>query len=185
MQVRCDCGAFQAELTDFPNHTPGRLMCYCSDCQRYLEKLGRQDLLDAYGGTEVIPVYPSEIRIIQGQEQLVCNQLSPDGIFRLSTRCCNSPVGNIRAKFPWFGILRNAYLAADPECLERLGPVRSRIYGRDAKGAPPFHISPKIGFKEMLTVLPFLVRGAFGGKSKNSPFFKADNVSPIVPPRLL
>ncbi len=185
MQVSCDCGAFQAELTHFPAHSPGRLMCYCSDCQRYLKKLGRQDLLDAYGGTEIIPVYPNEFRIIQGQEQLVCNQLRPEGLFRWSTRCCNSPVGNIRAKFPWLGILHSAYSAADPKSLERLGPVRSRIYGRDAKGAPPFHIADKIGFKDMLTVLPFLARGALGGKYKNSPFFTVDNASPIIPPRLL
>lgn len=185
MRVRCDCGAFQAELTHFPAHSAGRLVCYCSDCQRYLEKLGRPDLFDAYGGTEIIPVYPSEIRIIKGQEQLVCNQLSPDGLFRWSTRCCNSPIGNIQAKFPWFGILHSVYLAADPECLERLGPVRSRIYGRNAQGAPPFPISRKMGLEDMFKVLPFIARGVLGGKYKGSPFFRTDNVSPIARPRLL
>lgn len=185
MRISCDCGAFQAELTRFPDHTPGRLMCYCKDCQKFLEKLGRQDLLDAYGGTEIIPVYPSEIRIIQGQDQLVCNRLSPNGLFRWSTRCCNSPIGNTKAKLPWFGILHNAYRAADPAALDRLGPVRSRIYGRDAKGSPPFPIANKIGFKDTLTVLPFLARGMIGRKYKPSPFFADDHVSPIVPPRLL
>ncbi len=92
MHARCDCGAFEAELTHFPAHSPGRLMCYCDDCQRFLEKLGRPELLDAYGGTEVVPVYPCEIHIIRGREQLVCNQLSPKGLFRWSSRCCNSPL---------------------------------------------------------------------------------------------
>lgn len=185
MRISCDCGAFQAELTHFPAHSPGRLMCYCNDCQRYLEKLGRPELLDAYGGTEIIPVYPSEMRIIQGQEQLVCNQFSPKGLFRWSTRCCNSPVGNIRPKFPWFGILHSAYRAVDPGCLERLGPVRSRVFGRYASGEPPFPISNGLGFRDLLTVLPFLLRGKLGGKARNSPFLASDQISPIVPPRLL
>ena len=90
MRIQCDCGGFQAELTHFPAHSPGRLMCYCADCQRFLEKIERKDLLDAYGGTEVVPVYPSEIRILQGEDLLVCNRLSPQGLFRWSTRCCNS-----------------------------------------------------------------------------------------------
>ncbi|MFV0277258.1 MAG: DUF6151 family protein [Parahaliea sp.] len=183
MHIQCDCGAFQVELTHFPAHSPGRLMCYCDDCQRYLEKLGRQELLDTWGGTEVIPVYPSEMRIVQGREHLVCNQLSPRGLFRWSTRCCNSPVGNTRAKFPWFGIPHNAYRAADPDCLERLGPVRSRIFGRYATAEPPFPVSDGLGFRDALTVLPFLARGMIGGKYKNSPFLAADNVSPIVEPR--
>lgn len=185
MRIQCDCGAFQAELTHFPSHSPGRLMCYCADCQSFLEKIDRKDLLDAYGGTEVIPVYPNEIRILKGEDQLVCNRLSPQGLFRWSTCCCNSPVGNAQPKFPWFGILHNAYRAADPECLSRLGPVRSRIYGRDAKGEPPFPISRKLGFKDMLTVLPFLAKGFLGRKHKHSPFFNSDNVTPIVTPRLL
>ena len=185
MRIQCDCGGFQAELTHFPAHSPGRLMCYCADCQRFLEKIERKDLLDAYGGTEVVPVYPSEIRILQGEDLLVCNRLSPQGLFRWSTRCCNSPVGNGQPKFPWVGIFHSACRAADPGCLDRLGPVRSRIYGRDAKGAPPFPISRKIGFKDVLTVLPFVAKGFLTGKHRHSPFFQADNVTPIMPPRLL
>ncbi|MBM1813589.1 DUF6151 family protein [Pseudosulfitobacter pseudonitzschiae] len=185
MYISCDCGAFKAELTHFPAHTPGRLMCYCSDCQLYLKKLGRAELLDAFGGTEIIPVYPSEIRVTKGEEHLVCNRLSPEGLFRWSTGCCNSPVGNIQAKFPWFGILHNAYRAGDdPECLERLGSVRSRIYGRDAIGEPPFDISGKLGLKDALKVMPFLIRGFVGGKQKPSPFFK-EGWEPTVQPRLL
>ncbi|WBU59167.1 DUF6151 family protein [Paracoccus albus] len=185
MQIQCDCGAFKANLTNFPANSPGRLMCYCDDCQHYLEKIDREDLLDAYGGTEVIPVYPSEISIAQGREQLVCNQLSRKGLYRWSTRCCNSPIGNIKVGFPWLGIFHSAVRAANPDYAEKLGPVKSRISGRYAKGEPPFKIASKIGFKDMLTVLPFVVKGKLTGKHKNSPLFEADNSTPIVPPRQL
>jgi hypothetical protein len=59
MKIQCECGAFSATLNAFPKATPGRLVCYCDDCQSYLHHLGRADLLDANGGTEVIPAYPA------------------------------------------------------------------------------------------------------------------------------
>ncbi|MCQ0969680.1 DUF6151 family protein [Paracoccus sp. TK19116] len=185
MRISCDCGTFQAELTRFPDHTPGRLVCYCRDCQSFLNRLGRHDLLDDHGGTEVIPVYPSEIWIVSGVDQLQCNRLSPNGIYRWSVRCCNSPIGNMRAGIPWFGILHNAFHAADPNAPKRLGPVRARIYGRDAIGQPPFPISHKIGFRDMLAVLPFILKGRLAGKTKGSPFTQDDGITPIVEPRLL
>ena len=37
---------------------------------------------------------------------------------------------------------------------------------------PPFPISRKIGFKDMLTVRPFLAKGLIGGKHRYSPFSK-------------
>jgi hypothetical protein len=160
-------------------------MCYCSDCQRYLTKIDREDLLDANGGTEVIPVYPNEIRILQGEEHLVCNRLSPQGLFRWSTKCCNSPIGNTQPRFPWFGVFHSALRAADPDCLNRLGPVRMRVHGRDAKGEPPFPISPTLGFKAMLAVMPFVAKGFIGGKHRHSPFFQSDGLTPIAATRLL
>ena len=184
MMIQCDCGAFQAELTHFPAHTPGRLVCYCRDCQTYLERLGREDLLDSHGGTEIVPVYPAEIRITKGQDQLICDRITPKGPFRWSTRCCNSPIGNTRPGFPWAGLFHSVFRAADPAMLERLGPIRSRIQGRDARGNPSFPIAASIGFKDMLTVLPFLARGKIAGKHRNSPFFGPDHVTPIIPPRM-
>ena len=185
MEISCDCRAFRAELTHFPANSPGRLVCYCRDCQHYLDRLDRADLLDPNGGTEVIPVYPGEVRILAGKDQLICNRVTPKGPFRWSTRCCNSPIANTQAKLPWCGIFRSAYLASDPDCLEGLGPVRARIYGRDAKGEPPAPVSDKIGFREMLAVLPFVMKGKVGRKYRNSPFFQADEVTPIIAPRML
>lgn len=185
MKISCDCGSFTAELTHVPGHTPGRLVCYCRDCQSYLERLGRGDLLDPYGGTEVIPAYPSEVRFTSGTNQLVCNRLTADGLYRWSTRCCHSPIANTRPGFPWAGFLHNTLRAGDTDNLDRLGPVRSRIHGRDAKGQPPFRISDKIDLRDMLTVFPFLLKGKLGGKGKNSPFFKADGVTPIFAPHLI
>lgn len=178
MNIQCDCGKFKAELTGMPSHTPGRLACYCDDCQNFLIKIGRESILDAYGGTEIIPVYPSEFKILQGREFLKCNRLSQKGLNRWTTSCCNSPVGNTKANFPWVGIIHSAYRAADPQALESLGPIKSRIMGKYKKGNPPFEVSDKLKPKDALVVLPFILKGLILKKNKNSPFFDKDGKTP-------
>jgi hypothetical protein len=101
MQIQCECGAFRAQLLNFPRNTPGRLACYCDDCQTFAHHLNRVDLLDGAGGTEVIPVYPAEIQIDAGREVLKCLRLSSGGLYRWYASCCDTPVANVRPGFPW------------------------------------------------------------------------------------
>ncbi|PLX35922.1 MAG: hypothetical protein C0606_17700 [Hyphomicrobiales bacterium] len=185
MKVQCDCGRFQAELTHFPKHSPGRLVCYCDDCQTYLKALGREDLLDPYGGTEIVPVYPDEFKIVAGAEVLRCNRLSKRGLSRWSATCCNSPIANVRPKFPWVGILHNAYTVKAPDTLEKAGPIRSRIMGKFKRGTPPFEISEKIRLRDILVIAPFLLRGFLFKKHRVSPFFREDGVTPVCDPVIL
>ncbi len=183
MKISCDCGAFIAKLKAFPKHTPGRLVCYCDDCQAFVEKIQRADVLDAYGGTEEIPVYPKEIEIIQGIETLKCYRLTTKGTYRWATSCCNSPILNIKPGFPWAGTFYTTY--KDPAAPSALGDVKARIYGKYALAGAPFKISEKIAFKDMLVVMPFLVKGIILGMDKQSPFFGSDNKTPIVEPEIL
>ncbi len=185
MKISCDCGSFRANLISFPKNTPGRLVCYCRDCQVYAERLGRQDVLDGYGGTEVIPVYPKEIEILQGVDTLKCYRLTKNGTYRWATSCCNSPILNTRAEFPWAGILHTAYTSSEPNALSTLGEIRSRINGQHALDGAPFKISEKIKFKDMLVVMPFIIKGKILQMHKGSPFFEADNVTPICKPEIL
>lgn len=183
MQIQCECGQFRAQLANFPSNTPGRLACYCDDCQTFLHYLNRADLLDSSGGTEVIPVYPAEIKIIAGRDVMKCLRLSPDGLHRWYASCCNMPVTNTRPGFPWMGTVHRVFTVQDPGYLERtLGPIKSRIMGRFAQGTPPSGTAAKIDFKGFMTVLPFLAKGALTGKGKHSPFYEADGKTPIVAP---
>lgn len=186
MEIQCQCGQFRARLKAFPGNTPGRLVCYCDDCQRYLQHLGRSDLLDANGGTEVIPAYPADVEVLQGLEHLTCTRLSAKGTHRFSTSCCNTPVVNTRPGTPWAGFLRCMYTAADAEGPDQtLGPVRSRIMGRYAKGTPPAGTPDKFNLKAFLTVMPFMLKGKLLGKSAPSPFFVADGRTAVVVPHVL
>lgn len=186
MQIQCECGKFSAELTAFPRNTPGRLVCYCDDCQSYAHYLGRADLLDANGGTEVIPAYPRDVKILSGKEQLKCMRLSPKGMFRFYTACCKTPVGNTRPMSPWIGVSRRMYTAKDPGQLDRaFKSVRSSIMGSHAKGTPPKGTPKTFNAKAFAAVMPFLLKGKLLKTYLPSPFFAEDGRTPIVAPHVL
>ena len=186
MKIQCECGRFRSELTVFPKNTPGRMVCYCDDCQTYLHSLGRADLLDPHGGTEVIPVYPSEMKIIEGRNLLRCTRLSPKGLYRWSTTCCNTPVANIKPGVPYVGTLYRLYTVKDASYLSQvLGEVKCRIQGRFARGSVPERASAKVSLQDMLILGPFLLKGVLLGKKKNAPFFESNGSTPIVNPRIL
>ena len=184
MQIQCDCGSFRAELTKFPKNTPGRLVCYCNDCQAFMHYLKRADLLDQNGGTEIIPAYPADIKLISGKENIKCLRLSSSGMYRYYASCCNTPIGNTDPVRAWVGIPHRAYTVQDPHFLENtLGPVRASIMGKYAKGTPPPGTPKTLNLKGFAVVMPFILKGAFGKKAKPSPFF--ENGVSITTPRVL
>lgn len=184
MQIQCECGKFRAELTGFPKNTPGRLKCYCDDCQSFLHHLGRADLLDENGGSEVIPAYPAEFKVIAGKEFMRCTRLHATGMFRFSTACCNTPIANTDPKRPWAGIHRRMFTAKDPHQLDKtLGAIKSSVMGKYAKGQPPPGTPQKFDFKGIRAVMPFLLKGSLLGKAKGSPFF--ENGESIATPKVL
>lgn len=185
-KLKCDCGKFEAELVNFPKNSPGRCVCYCDDCQTYLHYLGRPELLDAHGGSEITPVYPADFKIVTGKNHLACVRLSPRGLFRFYVSCCNTPLGNNLPKFPWLGTLDRMYAHDDPNYLEKTaGPIKCRILGKFAIGTPPKGTSQKNSFKDLKVIFPFLLKGFLTGKAKNSELYMNDGVTPIVKPKIL
>jgi hypothetical protein len=186
MEVQCECGKFRAELKAFPKSTPGRLKCYCDDCQAYLHHLKRSELLDSNGGTEIVPSYPADVDIVSGKEVLKCARLSPTGMFRFYTSCCNTPIANTRPKTAWIGFHRRIFTVKDPGLLDRtLGPVRSGIMGRHAKGTPPPGTPKTFNLKAFASVMPFMLKGALLKKFSPSPFFVGDGTTSIAEPHIL
>ena len=178
MRIQCTCGKFQVDLAAFPKSSPGRMVCYCDDCQAYMVHLGRTDLLDPAGGTEVIPLYPSDVTVVAGADQLLATQLAPNHVYRYSTKCCNSPVGNTRPGFSWLGMQRNLFTVKDPQLLDKtLGEVRARIMGKFAKGPVPKGTADKMNLSAAIAVIPFMLKGRLGNKGKTSPFFAADGAA--------
>jgi hypothetical protein len=76
------------------------------------------------------------------------------------------------------------YTVKDPHRLDReLGPVKTSIMGKYAKGTPPPGTPQTFDFKGMVTVMPFLIKGNILGKAKHSPFF--ENGQAIATPKVL
>jgi hypothetical protein len=180
MEIQCECGKFRAELTKFPKNTVGRLVCYCDDCQSYLHYLKRADLLDVNGGTEIIPNYPADVKILAGKEFVKCTRVKPDGMFRFSTTCCTTPIANTQPGRPWAGFHRRMF---SKKVEESLGPVKSSIMGKYAKGTPPPGTPKTFNLKAMKLVLPYILKGIVLGKAKHSPFF--ENGEAIVSAKVL
>jgi len=60
-ELHCRCGAIQGRVKNASPRTVNRVVCYCDDCQAFLHHLGRADLLDANGGTDIIQVAPASL----------------------------------------------------------------------------------------------------------------------------
>jgi hypothetical protein len=94
VELRCRCGEVRALVTGASRRTVNRVVCYCDDCQAFAHQLGRADLLDSQGGSDIVQVAPASLRFVQGQHRIVGLQLKPKGLFRWYANCCNTPVGN-------------------------------------------------------------------------------------------
>lgn len=186
MNLQCDCRKFTAELKTFPNDTPGRLKCYCDDCQIYLHYLGRAELLDQNAGSEIIPTYPCNMKILSGQEQVKCVRLTDKGMFRFYAGCCKTPIGNTTPGSPWIGVLRRMYTVKGSQQLDGAFPeVRASILGRYAKGTPPAGTPDGFNLSGFVAVMPFMLKGKMFGKFKPSPFFADDGKTPITTPHVM
>lgn len=186
MEIQCECGQFRASINNFPNETPGRLGCYCDDCQSYLIHLNRTDLLDKSGCTEVVPVYPDNLKFKEGQKHLKCIQLAEKGTYRWFAGCCNSPIANTKAAMPWVGLFAHTFVQKNPEFLEKtFGPIKSRILGKFAKGEVASNTASKMNFLAFKTVFPFILKGKIFKRHRNSPFFESDGLEPISKPHVM
>lgn len=157
----------------------------CDDCQSYAYYLKREeDILDANRGTEIFPVYPSQLKIETGFEHLSCVKLSLKGIFRWFTECCHTPVGNTSSpRMPYVGVVHNFIDLSEEEKEKELGPVTLRIFAKFGKGPFPPGAHQKVPLRLMMTIAPFLIRGILLKKSLPNPFFDTASRSPTKEPR--
>ena len=59
VELRCRCGEVVGLVENAAPQKVNRVVCYCDDCQAFAHQLGRADLLDAQGGTDIIQVAPA------------------------------------------------------------------------------------------------------------------------------
>lgn len=182
--VRCQCGAFQAALSNLERCT--RAVCYCRDCQAFAHFLDLPDgMLDPLGGTDIVATSPRYLTVLRGADQLQCMSLSPEGTLRWYTRCCRTPIGNTPRDIrrAHVGLIHTSLEQGGASLDDAFGPIRMRVNAHSAKGTPDK--PPMLGF--VFAVLRYLwstSSSRLSGKYRTNPFFAPDG-SPRVEPRVL
>lgn len=136
-RFQCRCGTLQGEVAHPAQGV--RAVCYCRDCQAYAHVLGQpEQVLDAWGGTEVVATQARHVRFTSGTGPLACLSLSPRGLLRWYADCCHTPIANTPRdwKLPYVGLVHT--------CLRRPQPLEASFPGQplrvntaSAHGTPP------------------------------------------------
>lgn len=190
MNIQCTCGELQGTAADVGPTKGVRVMCYCRDCASFGWFVDRADeLLDAYGGTDIYQLWHSRVSITSGADKLACMRLSEKGLLRWYTSCCRTPVANTMAnpKVPFVGLISAVW---DPS-LDASG--QNALLGQTRAVNGPGYPAPD-GSRADVPRFPigtFVASFANVGKGvlrkayQPSPFFAAGADGPIVTPTVL
>lgn len=181
IELRCRCGGVEGRLEDAAPGTVNRVVCYCRDCQAFLHRLGRTDLFDSHGGTDIVQVAPARLAFTRGADRITGLRLGPKGLFRWYASCCNTPLGNmVSPGIPFVGIIAQAFRAPD----DAFGRPVAGIYGQFAVGEPPPG-STGLNLRLLARAARMVLGWKLGGKAWPHPFFDRTTGAPRYPVAVL
>ena len=175
--IACRCGQFTAEVRDVTPDLSNRVICYCASCRKFATELGREDALEAGGGTDLVQIGAGQLDIRSGAEHLVPLRLTEKGPLRWYAACCDTPIGNTAGtpEVPFISLLRRPLDL--PE--EAVGPVRAQLH-RKAALAHVAAVGEGRGVGAVLLRFARIVLAARGrGEHRRNPFF-GPNRKPIA-----
>lgn len=185
--LRCRCGQVTGLVTGASPETTNRVVCYCADCQAFAHHLGRADLLDAHGGSDIVQVAPAALTFTGGAARIRCARLTPKGLHRWYAGCCGTPLGNtVGPAIPFVGFVAPG-LAGDPAALDAaFGPPIGAVHVQSAvgplpPGAPRFSL--RVITRSLRRVLGWRLRGQawphpFFDRATGAPRYPIDVLSP-------
>src|SRR5436309_3774439 len=181
VEVRCRCGEVRGVVANASPRTVNRVVCYCDDCQAFAHQLGRADLLDAQGGTDIVQVAPAAVSFAQGQHRIVGLRLTPKGLFRWHTSCCNTPIGNtLTPAIPFVGIVAQVFDTGAQHPDQVFGAPIGAILGKYAIGEAPAG-STGMNLSVLLPAIGKVLGWRLRGRNWPHPFFKPRTREPIYP----
>src|SRR5262245_58127499 len=176
--LSCRCGEVQGRVRNAAPRTANRVVCYCDDCQAFLHHLGRTDLLDTHGGTDIVQVAPASLAFDRGAERIAGLRLTAKGLYRWYASCCNTPVGNtVGPAIPFIGVVARVFEGGPGETF---GKPIGAIYGKYAVGEPPegsTGLNPWVYARVIRMVLGWRL----SGQSWPHPFFDRATRAPTRP----
>ena len=180
-ELRCRCGAVRGRAVGVSPRTVNRAICYCDDCQAFAHHLGRPDLLDAQGGTDIVQLAPASLAILQGHDRVSGVRLTPKGLYRWTATCCNTPLGNmVSPAIPFIGVVTRSFDLSDRSAEQVFGKPVGAIRGEYAIGEPPAG-SRGIGLWIMIRSVGKVLRWRLAGKTWPHPFFDRASRKPMYP----
>lgn len=180
-RLSCRCGEVQGVVTNASPQKVNRVVCYCDDCQAFLHQLGRADLLDAQGGTDIVQVAPASLTFTRGRDRIAGLRLTPKGLLRWHTTCCNTPVGNtLGPAIPFVGIVAQTF-DDDAQCADGVfGAPIGAILGKFAIGKAPAG-STGINLRLLLRAITKVLGWRLRGRTWPHPFFDQQTREQIYP----
>ena len=181
IEVRCRCGTVLGHAGGVGPASVNRAICYCDDCQAFAHHLGRADLLNAIGGSDIVQLAPASLRIEQGRDRIAGVTLTPKGLFRWYATCCNTPLGNtVSPTIPFVGVLVSSFALGNQTPDQAFGKPIGAIKGEYATAEPPAG-SRGIRFPIMLRSIAKVLGWRLTGKTWPHPFFDRVSGKPIYP----
>jgi uncharacterized protein DUF6151 len=165
-----------------------RFVCYCKDCQLFARFLGRADVLDPAGGTDIFQMPAAHVKLIAGTDAMRCLSLSSK-VLRWYAECCRTPIGNTSAgpRFPVVAVIHSFMdHGVDKHSRDEvLGPPHCCIFERSAVGPLPPNAPPPASLgvfgRRMSKMLTWWVKGL----ARPTPFFDDRTNAPRAVPHVL
>ncbi|MFY0596022.1 MAG: hypothetical protein JXQ85_06305 [Cognatishimia sp.] len=171
--LTCACGATHWTIK---SQAEGRhLKCHCMDCRSFANHLGRASRHIEDDGVRIFQTYPGNVAFTKGGDNLTALRLSPKGILRWYTSCCNTPVATTIAKagLPFCGM-------SLPNDHPDFGPVKTMVFTKDTdRGLKDKAVLPGI-----LSLLARAASVRITGREYKAPFFAPDG-APTTDPSVL
>ncbi|HEU0307517.1 MAG TPA: DUF6151 family protein [Lysobacter sp.] len=182
MQLRCRCGAVRGEMETARAYT--RATCYCKDCRAFANFLAVPNVLDASGGTDVVPIAPAAVRLTAGSEHVACMSLSPKGLLRWYAACCRTPLANTPRdpKLPYVGMVSTCF-DAEPQAVDAAFGPRDRIVLNTRSATAPVRSTPLAFVTGGLRIFAGII-GVRLRRERASPFFDASG-RPLREPEVI
>ena len=186
--LRCACGSLRGTALGLSAAAGIRVVCYCRDCQAFVRFLGRGDVTDEWGGTDIFQTAPSRVRLTSGAKALSCVRLSSKGMHRWYCGDCKTPIGNtLGPRLPFVGVVHSFidYGAAGLAPDAVIGKPVAYGFPEAAIGGPPPHThdNPKLRF--LARISASLGKWWLTGAGKPSPFFDEGTGAPRTNVRVL
>ena len=187
LALRCRCGVVTGVARELRPSNTSRVVCYCNDCQAFAKAIGRDDVVNAHGGTDILQMHPVNLQFATGTDELRCLRLSEKGLNRWYTACCSTPLGNTGGPgLPFIGVIVRAWTDIDDASLDAALGTSDGIMGRFAKDpqtlTTPLH--PRIAAGTALKIMRMALGGLLRRGHKPSPVFNDDG-TPKATPRVL